>query len=132
MPGKKQPSHTSRKRNAPSNAPSPVFLTLTLVPLIIGVILIGAWALDIAWLEDLQSQLYVGILFLLVSFTATNALLRRWRLATGWGFLLVADVVLLAWLQVWAQVVALALAAIGVGLLAVEFYRQYRENRAQR
>lgn len=127
---KKSPVTPKPKSQAklPATTGSPVHLTLTLVPLVVGLILIGAWVLDIAWFEDPQSQIFVGIMFLLISFTASNVLQKRWRLAAGWAMLLAADLVLLAWLQVWAQVLALAVGLVGSGFLAVEFYHQYRQN----
>lgn len=105
-----------------------VLLTLTLVPLVIGILLIGAWALDYLVLEDAQSQLIVAVLFFLISFAASNALQKRWMLAAGWGLLICADLILLIWLNLWAQIAALAFGLIGLGFLAVEFYRQYREG----
>ena len=106
-----------------------VLLSLTLVPLVIGLILVGAWALDLEILGDPQSQVIVGIFFFLVSFAASNALQKRWRLAGGWGLLAVADLVTLAWLNLAAQVIALGLGLVGVILLGIEFYNQYLQNK---
>jgi hypothetical protein len=105
-----------------------LLLTLTLVPLVLGILLIGAWALDIPVLGDYQSQITLGILFALASFTASNVLTRRLQLAAGWGLLTVADLVLLISLALWAQIVAIAVGIVGLVLLLVEFYRQYRQN----
>lgn len=105
-----------------------LLLTLTLVPLIIGVLLIGAWVLDILVLDDFQAQITVGVLFFLLSFAASNALQKKWRLAAGWGLLMCADLVLMGWLEVWAQVTALGVGLIGLILLLIEFYRQYRSG----
>jgi hypothetical protein len=123
---KKGKTGTREERSPARN----VFLTLTLVPLVIGVLLIGAWALDIEIIPGPQAQVVVGVLFFLLGFAASNLLMRRWRLAAGWALLIVADLAVLAWLQLWAQVVAIGLGLIGLGLLAVEFYRQYRQNNA--
>jgi hypothetical protein len=109
-----------------------LLLTLTLVPLIIGVLLVGAWVLDILVLDDFQSQITVGVLFFLLSFAASNALQKRWRLAGGWGLLMCADLVLMGWLEVWAQVTALGVGLIGFVLLVIEFYRQYRSGRLEK
>ena len=106
-----------------------VLLSLTLVPLVIGLILVGAWALDLEILGDPQSQVIVGVFFFLVSFAASNALQKRWRLAGGWGLLAVADLVTLAWLNLAAQVIALGLGLVGVILLGIEFYNQYLQNK---
>jgi hypothetical protein len=120
---------TARKR---SGLGKNLLLTLTLVPLIIGVLLIGAWVLDILVLDDFQAQITVGVLFFLLSFAASNALQKRWRLAAGWGLLMCADLVLWAWLEVWAQVTALGVGLIGLVLLVIEFYKQYQAGRAEK
>jgi hypothetical protein len=69
---------SSKRRSSPGRN---VLLTLSLVPLVIGMILIGAWVLDLEVLKDPQSQITVGIFFFLLSFTASNALQKRGRLA---------------------------------------------------
>ena len=91
--------------------------------------MIGAWVLDIEIFDNLQSQITVGILFFLLSFAASNALQKRWRLAAGWGILAVADLIVLAWLDIRAQVVALSVGSIGAALLGFEFFRQIGERR---
>ena len=53
------------------------------------------------------SQVTVGIFFFLLTFTASNAILKRWRLAVGWGLLAIADLVTLGWLNLAAQIVAI-------------------------
>jgi len=119
---------TSNKKSSPGRN---VFLSLTLVPLVIGIILISAWALDIEFLENPQSQVTVGIFFFLLTFTASNAIQKRWRLAAGWGFLAIADLVTLAWLNVVAQVIALGVGLTGLVLLGIEFYHQYQLGKAK-
>lgn len=108
-----------------------VLLTLTLVPLVIGVLLIGAWALDVLILENDQSQITIGILFFLFSFAASNTLQKRWRLAAGWALLMCADLVILAWLDVRAQIVAAAFGLVGFVFLAIEFYQQYQQGKSK-
>lgn len=103
-----------------------LLLTLTLVPLVIGLLLIVAWVLDYVVLPDPQSQVIVAVLFFMLSFAASNAVQKRWKLATAWGLLMCAGLVLLAWLQVWAQIVAICLGLVGLGFLVVEFYKQYQ------
>jgi len=125
-------STSKRKKTLPMKKSSPgknVFLALTLVPFVIGLILIGAWVLDIEILEDLQSQITVGILFFLLSFAASNVLQKRWRLTAGWGILAVADLIVLAWLDIRAQIVALSVGSVGAALLGFEFFRQIGEKR---
>ena len=117
---------TSKKRPSPGRN---VFLALTLVPLVIGIILIGAWVLDLEILDNPQSQITVGVFFLLLSFTASNAIQKRWRLTIGWGLLAIADIVTLAWLNLVAQAIALILGVIGVILLGIEFYNQYQQGK---
>lgn len=124
---------TSKHKNKPltkrSSPGKNVFLALTLVPFVLGLILIGAWVLDIELLNDLQSQITVGVLFFLLSFTASNALQKRWKLAAGWGILVIADLIILAWLDVRAQIVALSVGSVGAALLGYEFFRQIGEKR---
>ena len=83
-------------------------------------------------MEDPQSQVTIGILFFLLSFAASNALQKRWRLAAGWGLLMCADLVVLAWLELWAQVVAIGFGLVGLIFLIVEFYRQYQQGKAEK
>lgn len=109
-----------------------ILLALTLVPFIIGVILIGAWVLDLELLENPQSQVTVGIFFFLLAFTASNAIQKRWLLVAGWGLLAIADLVTLAWLNLAAQIVALSLGLVGLVLLGTEFYKQYQQGKMRK
>lgn len=128
MPSKTSKSNklNATKRSSPGRN---VLLALSLVPLVIGIILIGAWVLDLEVLSDPQTQLIVGIFFFLISFTASNAIQKRWRLALGWGLLAVSDLITLAWLNVAVQIIAIVVGLVGIVILAVEFYRQYRQNK---
>ena len=126
---KKNKKTTAIKKSSPGRN---VFLALTLVPLVIGIILIGAWVLDIELLGTPQSQVTVGIFFFLLAFMASNAVQKRWRLAGGWGLLAVADIVTLAWLNFAAQIVALGLGLVGMILLGIEFYRQYQQGKVKK
>jgi membrane-bound ClpP family serine protease len=130
----KKPLSKSKKSDSqkPSSPGTNLLLTLTLVPLVAGLLLIGAWALDISIFEDAQSQVTIGILFFLLSFAASNALQKRWRLALGWTLLMGADLVTLAWRSLPAQVVAIGLGLVGVVLLIIEFYNQYRQGKLER
>ena len=119
-------------RRQQTGSGSNLLLTLTLVPLIIGVLLIGAWVLEIDVFDDPQLQVTVGILFFLLSFAASNVLQKRWRLAAGWGLLICADLIILVWLHVWAQSVAILVGLFGLVLLGVEFYRQYQLGRVEK
>ena len=103
------------KKKARSSLGKNIILTLTLVPVIIGVLLILAWALDFEILEN-QSEVQVGIFFILLGFALSNALQKKYRLAAGWGALAFADFIVLSWWNIWAQ----AIAAI-VGLVGLRF-----------
>jgi hypothetical protein len=127
-PQKNNKNSSLRKESSPGKN---VLLSLTLVPLVIGIILIGAWVLDIELLENPQSQVTVGIFFFLLTFTASNAIQKRWRLAAGWGLLAIADLVTLAWLNLAAQVVAIGAGLVGVIMLGIEFYRQYQQGKTK-
>ena len=128
----KKSSKSNRKPAIKRSSPAKnVFLSLTLVPLVIGIILIGAWILDLEILDTPQSQVTVGIFFFLLTFTASNAIQKRWRLASGWGLLAVADIVTLAWLNLVAQIIALSLGVIGLVLLGIEFYKQYQQGKTR-
>jgi hypothetical protein len=120
---------SARKVSSPGKN---VFLALTLVPLVIGIILIGAWVLDLELLDNAQSQVTVGIFFFLLTFTASNAIQKRWRLAAGWGLLALADIVTLSWLNLAAQVIAIAAGFAAIVLLGIEFYWQYQQGKGEK
>jgi hypothetical protein len=103
-------------------------LSLTLVPLVAGVIFIAAWALDIALIGELESQLYVGFLLMLVGFIFSNLMQKRWALFAGWLLLAIADLIFLLFVNLNAQIVALAIMVAGFLLMGRDFYRQFREN----
>jgi hypothetical protein len=122
---------SARARKAAASKPSlpagsSLPLALTLVPPVIGLLLIGAWALDISIFGE--AQLGIAILFILLGFAASNAVQRRWRRATGWGLLTVADLVLMIWPEFWAQGAAIGLGLLGLAFIGIEFYRQYRQS----
>lgn len=124
--------HPSKARHGkPSQRSSPgrnLLLMLTLVPLVIGILLILAWLLDMSIFEKPELHVTVGILFFLLSFTLSNVIQKRWMLAAGWGLLMCADIILLIWLQVWAQAAAIVVGLVGVVFLGREFYRQYQNQ----
>ncbi len=106
-----------------------ILLTLTLVPMVVGILMIGAWALDILFWEDAQAQVVVGFLFILISFAISNALQKRWRLAAGWSLLAVSDLIVLIWLNVTIQIVALVIGSIGLLIIIFEFILQWKKNK---
>lgn len=125
---KNKPSSSRRKSSPGKN----LLLTLSLVPLVIGFLLIGAWVLDISILDESQLHVTVGILFLLLSFTLSNSIQKRWRLTVGWGLLMCADIIILIWFNVWAQMFALGVGFLGVVLIGIEFYKQYQQGKTKK
>lgn len=112
------PRTNSRGRN--------LLLALSLVPLIFGVLLIITWALEIEIFSDPQLHITVGFLFMLFSFFISNVIQKRWLLAAGWGLIMLADLVILTWLHVWAQTVAAVIGVGGLVCIGMELYRRYR------
>ena len=108
-----------------------LFLALTLVPMVLGILLIGAWALDFEIFDDPQTQTLVGILFILFSFAASNALQKKRDLAIGWFLLTIADMVLLLWVNLWAQILAIISGVVGLGFLVFVFYKAWKEEQAK-
>ena len=129
MPAKKTTKKTSKTKEVRPSWKN-LLLALTLVPLVAGVILLAAWVLDFKLIGELESQVWVGVMFILFSFTLSNLLQERWRLFAAWLLLLIADVVLLAWVNLTAQIIGIILAVIGVILLGIEVYRHF-ERQAQ-
>lgn len=129
------PKKTSPKTATSNQRTDPLWLrallTLSLAPLILGLALIGAWSLDITLIGELESQIWIGLLLILFSFTLSNLLQRKWNLFVGWLLLTIADYLLLRLVDLRAQILALALAAIGMGFLIIEFYRQLRRQSQQ-
>lgn len=130
MASKKNASKQTKKSQTAQPVWLRLLLALTLAPLVLGIALIGAWSLDITLIGELESQIWIGLFLILVSFTLSNLLQKKWNLFAGWGLLTVADFLLLRWVDLRVQVAALALAAIGMGVLIFEFYRQFL-NRSQ-
>jgi hypothetical protein len=119
-----------KKKRGRSSLGRNILLTLTLVPVVIGLLLILAWALDMEILEN-QSEIQVGIFFLLLGFALSNTLQKKYGLAAGWGALAVADFVILTWWNIWAQVIAGAAGLAGMIFLGIEFYKQYRQDKVE-
>lgn len=128
-PKKRKKKKGTKRTKGPSG--KNLLLTLTLVPLVIGILLIGAWGLDLYIFDDPQSQPLVGLLFMLFSFSASNALQKKRNLAIGWILLFVADLILLLWVDLWAQIIAIICGVVGAGFLLVAFSHRWREDRAK-
>lgn len=125
--GKKSKSKSTKPPVKPSRWKN-ILLALTLVPTIAGVVLIAAWALDIELVKTLENQVFIGLLFILLGFTLSNLAQGKWILFAGWLLLTIADALLLLVPVLAVQIVSLALAVVGLGLLAVEFFRQYQRQ----
>jgi hypothetical protein len=117
-----------KKKRERSSLGRNILLTLTLVPVVIGLLLILAWALDMEILEN-QSEVQVGIFFLLLGFALSNTLQKKYGLAVGWGSLAIANLIILTWWNLWAQVIAGAAGLAGLVFLGIEFYKQYRQDK---
>lgn len=131
MAAKKASTKHQTKRQKPEPTWMRVLLALTLAPMILGVVLIGAWSLDITLIGELEEQIFVGLFLILFSFSLSNLLQKKWGLFAGWGLLTIADLLLLRLVDLRVQIVALVLAALGMGFLIMEFYRQYRKQSQQ-
>jgi len=107
-------------------------LSLSLVPIIAGVVLIALWALDINVIGPLDSQPLVGLFFVLLGFVMSNALQKLWRLALGWLLIAAADILLLVPAQDAVRYAALALGAIGLLLLVTEIIARVRQTQHTR
>ena len=116
------------KRTSPGKN---ILLMLTLVPVVVGLLLILAWALDFEILAN-QSEVQVGLFFLLFGFTLSNVLQKRFGLAAGWGSLAVADLIILTWWNIWAQAIASIAGLSGLAFLGVEFYKQYQRDKLKK
>jgi len=128
MAKKSSKKNTKKKRTSPGKN---ILMMLTLVPIVIGLLLILAWALDLEILAN-QSEVQVGLFFLLLGFALSNVLQKRLGLAAGWGALAVADLIVLTWWNIWAQTIASIAGLIGLIFLGVEFYKQYQRDKLEK
>jgi len=119
-------SHRPQKTSQP--AWKNVALTLTLIPLGAGLILIFAWALDWNLIGVIESQVWVGVFFLLLSFAFSNLIQQRWLLFFGFLLLAIADLVFLLWVNIYAQAVAGILGALGLGLIGYRYFQQISQQ----
>jgi hypothetical protein len=125
------PSNKSSREERQKRARKNVFLALTLVPLVAGIFLIIAWAIDWNLIGDLESQIWIGVLFLLLSFTLSNLIQQRWLLFWGWLLLTIADFIFLIWVNLYAQIIAALIGIIGASFLAFRFYQQIAKQAEQ-
>lgn len=105
-----------------------VFLLNTIIPLVLGLLLIAGALVDIVvlWGSALEQGLLGGAL-ILASFAASNALEKKWSLAIGWA-LLAPTVWLVGQPELWVRVVAYILGGLGLFFLSREFMRRFWEQ----
>jgi hypothetical protein len=132
MAGAKKLTKKSPKSKETRPAWINLILALTLVPLVAGVLLIAAWALDWDITGSLENQIYVGILFLLTSFAVSNLVQKRWLLGTGWVLLMLADILFLFWLNPSTQTFAAILGVAGAGMIGFQYFQQIAQGAAQK
>ena len=128
------PKTNKRTKNStePAKGLRGILLALTLVPLIIGVVLIIFWALDLETFGDPERLPPVALFFILVSFTVSNALQKRWNLTAGWAFLSGASLLLWISTQPTMLIFSLLLGLVGIGFIGFEFARRMRQNNPDR
>jgi hypothetical protein len=135
------PAQSSKKKSTSKRQTAPVterprwvrvLLLLTLVPMAIGVLLILAWALDWDLFGRLDDQIVLGTLFLLASFSASNALQQKWYPAAGWLLLAIADGLILSGRHIALQAVGVGLGVGGLTLLGIEFYERYKSQNSKK
>jgi hypothetical protein len=125
---KPQPLH--KKKIEPASARwVRLGLALTLVPIIIGLILMIAWVLDYNLTGSLENQGLVGMAFLLASFALSNLLQKRWNLLIGWVLLLVSNLITLLFpTELMMQIISLVLLLGALAMLGTEYFHRIREN----
>jgi hypothetical protein len=130
QPARVKPKTNSRNTNKAEEQPAwlRVLLALSLVPLLFGLILIGAWLLDWDLLGSLENQIVVGTLFVLFSFAASNLLQGKWLLGAGWVLLMAADWLVLTTRLTWIQIAALVLGILGAILVGFEYFRRIAQG----
>lgn len=106
-----------------------LLMILTAVPMVTGIFLFLASWFDFVLVGTAESQTLAGALLALGGFAAANALQGLWRLAAGW--LLIAVAIWLAVTQPLSPLrwVAVAVGAVGLGLVLASFIVRYREVR---
>jgi len=106
-----------------------LLMLLTAVPMVTGIFLFVASWFDFVLVGTAESQTLAGALLALGGFAAANALQGLWRLAAGW--LLIAAAIWLAVTQPLSPLrwVAVAVGALGLGLVLASFIERYREVR---
>jgi hypothetical protein len=115
--------HSTDKSTKPSGLIS-FLLALTLVPSAVGAVLLIAWALDLETFGDPERLPPVAFFFLTLGFFASNALQKRWILATGWGLMGAASLLLWISTQTIWLVASFILGIAGLIFLGYEFFKR--------
>ena len=122
----------NKDQSSPQKAPQEVWrkwlLVFSMAPLVLGLMLIIATLLDIVVWGSLELQAVVGVLCVLVSFVASNALQKQWNLAGGWLLLGGAVWLWVNWRETWVRGLAYVIGGLGLVLLAREFMQRFGEQ----
>ena len=123
---------SNKDQSSPQKAPQEVWrkwlLVFSMAPLVLGLMLIIATLLDIVVWGSLELQAVVGVLCVLVSFVASNALQKQWNLAGGWLLLGAAVWLWVNWRGTWVRGLAYVIGGLGLVLLAREFMQRFEEQ----
>lgn len=107
-------------------------LALSLVPLALGVIGLIIWGgFDKSLFESEEVHLLVSGFYLLLGLSMNNLVRKKWFLGFGWILPTVAVLVVLNVAAEWAGTAAIAIAAMGLLLLAAGFIQEYRVQRQE-
>ena len=128
MANKKTKNKSSKPKEKPITGWRGRLLTLTLVPLAVGIVLLIIWALDLETFGDPERLPPVAFFFVLLSFTTSNALQKRWFLSVGWALLCIASLVLWVSTETSMLIVSFILGLAGILSLGWEFFRRIRQQ----
>ncbi len=84
------------------------------------------WAIQV--LDSIALQAVLGVLCILASFAASNALQKQWNLVIGWVLLGVAIVLWVNWLDSWVRGVAYVIDGVGLFFLSKEFAQRFQQQ----
>jgi hypothetical protein len=129
--GSKKQTASRSKGGSSNQAQRNPWLVLSLVPLIIGALMVIFWGLDIYLWEPADTQITIGVLFILLSFASSNAIQKNWYPAVGWILIAVADFVILTSLVGWIQIIGFVVGGIGLILIGIEFYQRWKQRSSQ-
>ncbi len=126
---------SNKDQISPPEGPQEVWkkwlLVFTMAPLVLGLLLIASTLLDIVVWDSLELQAVVGVMCVLVSFVASNALQKQWPLAGGWLLLGVAIWLWLSGRGTWVRGLAYVIGGLGLFLLSREFMQRFWEQQSK-